>query len=296
MMNKEVNINLNLYRSFYYVAKYGGFTKASQKELISQSALSMNIKSLEDGLDTKLFIRGGANATLTKSGEKLYLKLLDIINILNNDLDKKEINIGCSRFIADNYLISALTNYKKKYHDVKVSLDFSNSTELFHKLKKDELDIVICRNPLFFKFGDYISVDQLIDSKNVFCCSKKFYEINIDKFNCENYKYPLILPDSSEKRREIDKYLSNNNINYSVEFELPSSLLLKKLIIQDLGIGYININYILDDVKNNNVVVLNNFNDVPYDKISVIYNNKNSRNIVLSFIKFLKDDIRKFDN
>ena len=46
-MNK-FDINLNLYRSFYYVAKYGGFTKASKYALISQSSLSSNIKNLEN--------------------------------------------------------------------------------------------------------------------------------------------------------------------------------------------------------------------------------------------------------
>ena len=44
-MNK-FDINLNLYRSFYYVAKYGGFTKASKHANISQSSLSSNVKKI----------------------------------------------------------------------------------------------------------------------------------------------------------------------------------------------------------------------------------------------------------
>lgn len=42
------DVNLNLYRSFYYVAKYGGFTKASKQANISQSSLSSNVKNLEE--------------------------------------------------------------------------------------------------------------------------------------------------------------------------------------------------------------------------------------------------------
>ena len=75
-------------------------------------------------------------------------------------------------------------------------------------------------------------------SENVFVCSKKFYE---EKFqNCDDYVCPMILPGSSEKRRNIEQYLIDNNINYSVEIEIPNSTLLKKLIINDMGIGYIN--------------------------------------------------------
>ena len=42
---KKFDINLNLYRSFYYVAKFGGFTVASKKMMVSQPALSANIKN-----------------------------------------------------------------------------------------------------------------------------------------------------------------------------------------------------------------------------------------------------------
>lgn len=50
------DVNLNLYRSFYYVAKYSGFTKASKQANISQSSLSSNVKNLEEQLN-KNFLR-----------------------------------------------------------------------------------------------------------------------------------------------------------------------------------------------------------------------------------------------
>lgn len=49
------DVNLNLYRSFYYVAKYSGFTKASKQANISQSSLSSNVKNLEEQLNKKTF-------------------------------------------------------------------------------------------------------------------------------------------------------------------------------------------------------------------------------------------------
>ena len=81
----NLNINLNLYRSFYYVAKYEGFTKASYHAAISQSSLSSNIKKLEEELDTLLFNRIGSSVTLTQAGKELYSKLIDIVSILENN-------------------------------------------------------------------------------------------------------------------------------------------------------------------------------------------------------------------
>ena len=147
-----LNINLNWYRNFYYVAKYGNFTKASEYINISQSALSISIIKLEKELNTKLFFRNKSGLQLTNQGKELFKKLEDINNIINNNTIKEEINIGCLRFIADNYLDDVIINFKKNYPKINIKFDFSNDTELFQKLKKGELDILICRYPLFYKF------------------------------------------------------------------------------------------------------------------------------------------------
>ena len=86
-MDSLLNVNLNLYRSFYYVAKYKGFSKASQYAFISQPSLSTNIKNLEDALNTKLFYRGKnyKEIILTSEGKELYSKLAEIITVLNSD-------------------------------------------------------------------------------------------------------------------------------------------------------------------------------------------------------------------
>ena len=98
---KKFDINLNLYRSFYYVAKFGGFTVASKKMMVSQPALSANIKNLEDILGVQLIDRKIGKIALTNNGRELFLKLEEIINILNGVIEQQEINIGCIRVIAD---------------------------------------------------------------------------------------------------------------------------------------------------------------------------------------------------
>lgn len=289
-------INLNLYRSFYYVAKYGGFTKASKIAMISQSALSSNIKNLEECLNKRLFDRRISEISLTPDGKELFLKVEEVFNILNSSIDKKEINIGCVRFIADNYLDSAIVQFKNQFPNIKLNFDFQNVTELYQLLKKDELDIIISRYPLFYKFEQYIQVEKIIDVQNVFVCSSKFYEQEKEKMELDNYIYPLILPNSSEKRRNIEQYLINMNIVYNVEIEIPNSNLLRNLIMNSVGIGYINKKSIQKEIDNGSVVELKNFKNLPIDNISIIYNSKKNNKIVTSFIEILKDTIRNTNN
>ena len=117
---KKFDINLNLYRSFYYVAKFGGFTVASKKMMVSQPALSANIKNLEDILGVQLIDRKIGKIALTNNGRELFLKLEEIINILNGVIEQQEINIGCIRVIADNYLQDIICTFKKQNPNIKI--------------------------------------------------------------------------------------------------------------------------------------------------------------------------------
>ena len=292
-MNK-FDINLNLYRSFYYVAKYGGFTKASKYALISQSSLSSNIKNLENLLDTKLFERKNANVTLTQAGRELYTKLSEIANILNGNIEKKEFNIGCIRSIADNYIDEAIKLFIQKHKDIKVNICFENNSDLYQMLKKDELDILICRYPLFYKFDKYVAVEKLKDIENVFVCSKEYYEKELkDNIMNDDYLYHLILPNSSEKRRIIEQYLIDSDINYNVDIEVPNSTLLKNLIINSTGIGYINKKYVERELDNEEVVVIDTFKNIPLDNLTIIYNTRINNHLTNNFVTFLKSTIKK---
>ena len=291
------DINLNLYRSFYYVAKYGGFTKASEYALISQSSLSSNIKNLENILDTKLFERNNNNVNLTKAGKELYAKLSEIANILSGNIEKKEFNIGCIRSLADNYIDRAIKEFIDKYKNIKINIYFENGSDLYQMLKKDELDILICIYPLFYKFEKYIAVEKIKDIENVFACSKEYYEkelqANIKK---KNYQYHLILPNSSEKRRIIEQYLIDSDINYNVAVEIPNSTLLKNLILNGTGIGYINKKYLEKELKNNEVIIIDEFKNIPLDNLTIIYNTRINNNLTSSFVSIVKSTIQKTNN
>ena len=67
--------NLELYKVFYYVAKNGNITQASNELMVSQPAVSKSIKVLESDLDTVLFNRLNNGVSLTQAGELLYNKI-----------------------------------------------------------------------------------------------------------------------------------------------------------------------------------------------------------------------------
>ena len=104
---------------------------------------------------------------------------------------------------------------------------------------------------------------------------------------------PMILPDSSEKRRNIEQYLIDNNINYSVEIEIPNSVLLKKLILNGLGVGYINKKFIEEELKSGKLMILDIFKNVPTDNVSIVFNSKNKNKLINEFINIIKMVLKK---
>lgn len=65
------NINLNLYKTFLVVAKSKSLSDASNKMNMEKTAISKNIKQLEDTLGVKLFYRDNKGMQLTSEGEEL---------------------------------------------------------------------------------------------------------------------------------------------------------------------------------------------------------------------------------
>ena len=67
-----MNVNYEAYKIFYHVAKHQSISKAANILLISQPAVSYQIKSLEDALGITLFIRTKKGVTLTDEGNVLF--------------------------------------------------------------------------------------------------------------------------------------------------------------------------------------------------------------------------------
>ena len=125
-----MDINLELYKVFYYVATTLSFSEASRQLFISQSAVSQSIKTLEKKLNHPLFIRSTKKVLLTPEGELLLqhvkpaLQLLDEgESLLSGDnLLKGQLRIAASDTICRYFLIDYLQKFHQTYPDVRIKV------------------------------------------------------------------------------------------------------------------------------------------------------------------------------
>ena len=147
-----MNVDLELYRVFYAVAKHKHMTKASEELHVSQPAISQAIKKLEEELGGALFVRSNKGMDLTEEGEMFYSYVsgaLKLINDAENEfgsfkrLTKGELKIGCSASLTKLVLLQALKEFHQDYPGIKINVVNELTSNLISDLKLGKLDFVI---------------------------------------------------------------------------------------------------------------------------------------------------------
>lgn len=122
-----MNINFELYKYFFYVAKTTSVSKAANSLGVTQSAVSQAIKNLEWLLDKKLFLRTSKGMQLTNEGEFLYSYIRNGIRYFNDaeikirDLEnKKKLVVATTPTLAKHFLFNKMGYLTNKNYDIEI--------------------------------------------------------------------------------------------------------------------------------------------------------------------------------
>jgi len=245
--NKMV-ADLELYRVFCEVVKYKNISRAAENMYVSQSAITQSIQKLENLLGGKVFYRNKTGVELTEEGKNLYEYIKDSVETMNNaenifskyiNLDKGKIRIGGGNSLISFLILEPLMGLIKDYPNIDISINSGMTDVLMQKLSNGELDIVALNLPFESKKYANIDIITLKKSSYSFFASKKYAkEKNIKKIsNLSNCK--LIVPKSPATRRKIlDKYCEKNSLEISNNYEITSSTIMKKMVLNDIGVGF----------------------------------------------------------
>ena len=255
-----MNTNLELYKVFYEVVKYKNISKTAESMYISQSAITQSIQKLENILGGKVFYRNKNGVELTEEGKNLYEYIKNSIETMNNaenifskyiNLEKGKIRIGGGNSLLSSLIFEPLLEFIKEYPDIEVSIGSGITDVLMQKLANGELDIVVLNLPYKDKKYSNIEIIPLKDSSFSFFASKQYLEKNPIKDFKEIENHKLILPKSlSAKKKILDDFCNKENISLTADYEVSSSSIMKRLILNDMGIGFTNTEN-LSDIKDN---------------------------------------------
>jgi len=241
-----MDINLELYKFFCEVAKYGSFTKAASKLYVSQSAVSQAIMQLEDRLGCKLFDRNTRGVQLTTEGKVLYAYADNAVSLIKNAQDKivnmrslrdGEIKIGASDTVCSLFLLPFLNQFNSIHPEIHISVVNRTSSELVRILKNGAVDIAFINLPA--EDEALLEITPVMQIHDCFVTGVKYAYLADSVMRLRDLReYPiLMLERNSTTRKLMDLFLSDYDITIKPAIELENLALLSEFAKIGLGIA-----------------------------------------------------------
>ena len=243
-----MDINLEYYKIFYYVVKYGRFTKAAEKLCITQPAVSQAMKHLEQDLSTTLFYRTQKGMRLTREGQELYTYIKQGYEYIMlgeekikemQDISHGEIRIGASDMTLQFYLLPYLERFHQEYPKVKLAVTNGPTPDTIQQLISGNIDFGLISTPFLTK--EEIEFSKVGEIEDAVVAGERFKDLRGRQFAYEILsELPIIcLEENTSSRRFMDQYLLENGVVLKPEIELATSDMIVQFALRNLGVGIV---------------------------------------------------------
>jgi LysR family transcriptional activator of nhaA len=255
-------LNYNHLRYFWVVAHEGNLTRAAEKLHIAQSALSIQIKTLETQIKQELFERKGKHLILTEAG-RLALDYADEIFKTGNELvdslqkgtksKKQVIKVGVITTLSRNFQMQFLRPLLNN-HDIELQIVSDNLNNLLVMLDTHEIDVALANNvPLTDHCPNwvaYLIADQPVSL--VARSKQKKYPKDLKKL----LKNEIInLPShKSSIRHHFDSLLAQLNIQAKIAVEVDDMTMLRLIALEKQGITLVPPIVVKDELKSKKLI------------------------------------------
>lgn len=267
-----MDINFELYKVFYHVAKTLSFSEASSQLHISQSAVSQSIRLLETRINSRLFSRTTKQVKLTPEGTMLFSFIEQAYQFIKtgerslqdiHSLTSGELRIAASDTLCRYYLLPYLKQFNKLYPHIKINITNRTSPVCTELVRKGLVDVsfvnLLHQSPLQPGERDTkVTITKLNIIHDVFVAGKdysKLQKLELSLKDLENYPI-LVLEKNTVTRSYFDTILKNYNVMLTPEIELGSIDLLIDLAHIGLGIAFVPKEYIASHLESGQLFVV----------------------------------------
>ena len=275
--------NMEYYKVFYHVAKYGSLTLAAEQLAVSQPAVSQSMKQLEQALSVKLFERTKKGMQLTAEGallfsyiekgyEQMELGEKKLKQMQNMELG--EIRIGASDMTLQFFLLPYLEKFHERYPEIRVNVTNAPTPETIKFLKEDLIDFGIVSSPLE---EEELTVLPVMEIQDTFVAGRRFlpYKNKMLDFSILE-ELPLIcLEGKTSTRAYLETFLEKQDIFVKPEFELATSDMIVQFALRNLGIGCVVRDFAKQQIDEGKLFELRFTQVLPSRHICVVKSQKN---------------------
>lgn len=146
----RTNLDMDVLRTFVTGFELGSFTRAAERLGRSQSAISTQLRKLEDQVGQPLVQRSGRGLTPTTAGESLLGYAKRLLELNDEAVDSVRsadvegwVRLGLPQDFAESWLPAVLNRFSRAHPKIRVEVQVDRSIPLIEKTIKDELDIAL---------------------------------------------------------------------------------------------------------------------------------------------------------
>jgi DNA-binding transcriptional LysR family regulator len=240
-------MNLHHLRIFYTVAQRRSITAAAADLLLSQPAVSLQLKALEKELGLPLFQRGGARLQLTQAGEVLHRAAVSMLHAKEEversiaelrDGTRGRLILGAGTTGGMYVLPRVLRAYKALWPETEVLLHFGTTDQILDKLAQNVLDMGLVGGPVEDR---RFLVEPICADELVLIAAPSHPITALAKVTLKDLGgMPFIVPEAGSRTRQlVEKRLRESGVPLTITMQLPGTEGVKRAVEGGLGIGMV---------------------------------------------------------
>lgn len=278
-------------RTYIRVVELKSFTKASEELHISQPAVSLQLKKLEQQYDTELIYRQAKKFVLTATGEMLYHRakqleglykqVEDEISLYHHHL-KGRLRIGASFTIGEYYLPKVIAKFHALYPDITIELIIENTTKIADKVELLQVDTGLIEGQISKKD---LEISAFLDDEMCIVGPA-----NGSMEEIESGATWIAREEGSGTREYLDHVISTSGWNVTERVIAWSNMAVKQMVLEGLGYTVISKCVVETEIKRGELRTFNEANTL-LRKFSVLKNKQTLGNrTVETFLQFLREN------
>jgi DNA-binding transcriptional LysR family regulator len=239
-----VHLTLRQLKIFETVARLLNYTRAAEELFLTQPAVSMQVRQLEEALGVTLFEQLGKRIHLTETGQEVLAyarnitqQLDEMETVLNRIKGLSGGRLRISVATTANYFIPTLLGtFSRSYPEVTISLDVTNRETLLRQLTENAIDLAIMGQP---PAELDVEADMFMENPLVIVAPPghalaKQKKIPLTRLQDEVF---LVREPGSGTRIAMERFFAKHDVHIKTGMEVGSNEAIKQSVQAGLGLG-----------------------------------------------------------
>ena len=275
-----MNVNLEYYRIFYYVAKYQNFTRAARAMGNSQPNITRAMNLLEQEIHCTLFIRTNRGVRLTPEGEKLYIRVSAAMEQLqtaeeelheSSGLEHGTISIGASETALNFYLLEKLRTFHMEYPGIRLKIYNHSTPQAVQAVKNGEIDFAVVTTPTDVETP--LKKVDLYSFQEILVGGKTFMALGSQELSlAEVQNYPFIcLGRETQTWKFYQQIFERHGLELMPDTEVATTDQILPLVKNELGMAFLPEAMAREAIEKGEIIELSLRESVPQRSVCMVY-------------------------